>query len=130
MASPASFPHPGIDVSDTNLFREIAVRTAPLKPTQLDPVKLQKMLDATEDESKDDDLNKELRAKLARAKLAPQEKSRWPMTASQTVGWMWKDGMDEYKADLKWKSSMKTCEEVRYAQSYVMMSGKSPYAGK
>ncbi len=96
----------------------------PLKPTQLDPVELQKALDDDSDIKMDPELSK----KIADSKRLPQEKTKWPMTSNQIIGWMWKEGVKEHEDDKKWSQSLSSCAETRYAKAYVMMSGKSPYA--
>ena len=100
--------------------------TFTLKPSQVNPYELQKLLRSTTEQ---DDCNEpELKEKLKRARMAPQEKSKYPMTASQTVGWFWKEGRDDRKNDMKWFQPLNRSEEVKYAEAYVMMTGKSPYA--
>lgn len=100
------------------------------KPTQLDPVKLQTLLDQDPAERNETEEERELKTKIAEAQRTPQEKSKWPMTANQTLGWMWKEGLDGYAADKRWSQPLSSCAETRYAKAYVMMSGKSPYASK
>ena len=97
----------------------------PLKPTQLDPVALQKQLDAPAEDLK---MDPELSKKIADSKKTPQEKNKWPVTSAQRLGWLWQEGVKEHKGDARWNQSLSSCAETRYAKAYVMMSGKSPYA--
>ena len=97
----------------------------PLKPTQLDPVALQKQLDAPAEDLK---MDPELSKKIADSKKTPQEKNKWPVTSAQRLGWLWQEGVKEHEADARWNQSLSSCAETRYAKAYVMMSGKSPYA--
>ena len=55
-----------------------------------------------------------------------QEKSLWAATSSQEIGWYHGEAKDKDR----WFSGKHTCDETKYAQSYVMMSGVSPYADK
>jgi hypothetical protein len=96
----------------------------PLKPTQLDPVQLQKTLDDDSAIVMDPELSK----KIADARKTPQEKTKWPMTSNQKIGWMWKEGVTQFEGDRKWSASLASCAETKYAESYYMMAGKSPYA--
>jgi hypothetical protein len=99
----------------------------PLKPTQLDPVQLQKQLDAPDDSSK---MDPELTKKIADSRKTPQEKNKWPITSSERIGWLWKEGVKEHKDDKRWKKPLASCEETKYAKAYVMSMGKSPYAAQ
>jgi hypothetical protein len=96
----------------------------PLKPTQLDPFALQRTLDSGSQAQMDPELSK----KIEDSRKTPQEKSKWPMTASQRIGWLWQEGVKEHEADKKWSQSLVSCDETKYAKAYVMMSGKSPFA--
>jgi len=96
----------------------------PLKPTQLNPYELQKTLDSGSEAHMDPELSK----KIEDSRKTPQEKSKWPMTANQRIGWLWKEGVKEHEDDKKWSQSLSSCAETRYAKAYVMMSGKSPFA--
>ena len=106
--------------------KTLELNTYPLKPSQMDPYKLQQLLRNTN--ADDDCTDPELKEKLQRASMMPQEKNRFPMTASQTVGWFWKEGREDRKKDMKWFQPLNRSEEVKYAEAYVMMTGKSPYA--
>ncbi len=65
----------------------------------------------------------ELMALLARSTLMPQEKTEWPVTASQDLGWHWKEARPQ-----KWRFPRNRCADTRYAEAYASMSGVSPYA--
>ena len=135
-------------IAKNQIWREILMRERKQAPTHgkftinpkkldtltakchhINPVELQKDVEdlGTREET---DEARELREKMEESLRTPQEKSKWPMTSSQTLGWMWQEGQDNYKQNQRWNQSLSSCEETRYAKAYVMMSGKSPYASK
>lgn len=91
-------------------------------PEHQDPNKLLAAVDQHED-TEDDQQLKDIITKSLRP---PQEKSLWAATSSQEIGWYHAEGKDRDR----WFSGKSTCDETKYAQSYVMMSGVSPYADK
>lgn len=100
------------------------------KPQHINPMKLQQEVSADQSEKIEKAEARELRLKMEESLRTPQEKSKWPMTSNQTLGWMWKEGVENFKHNKRWNQSLSSCEETRYAKAYVMMSGKSPYASK
>ena len=103
--------------------------TLTAKCHHINPVELQRDSDGQGSAGESEEA-KELRMRMEDALRAPQEKSKWPMTSNQTLGWMWQEGQDNYIRNKRWNQSLSSCEETRYAKAYVMMSGKSPYASK
>lgn len=104
----------------------IAKNRVPKKPMAYNPFELTEMLRNEEKCKAHSD--PELQRLIEESNQLPTEKYKWPMTANQVIGWQADEGVEEYKKDKKWSSSLNKCEEVKYAESYVMMSGKSPYA--
>ena len=49
------------------------------------------------------------------------------MTGSQTIGWSWKVGNENFKKDQRWRAVHKQSDIVSYADNYVLSFGKSPY---
>jgi hypothetical protein len=104
--------------------------TLTAKCHHINPMELQKEVEMDPDSREETDEARELREKMEESLRPPQEKSKWPMTSNQTLGWMWQEGQDNYNQNKRWNQSLSSCEETRYAKAYVMMSGKSPYASK
>nr|ADI21420.1 hypothetical protein [uncultured gamma proteobacterium HF0010_26J14] len=106
--------------------KKMSENTYTSKPSQVDPYKLQHLLRTTNAE--DDTSDPEMKEKIARANMMPQERDKYPRTSNDVVGWFYKKGAEQRKKDLKWFQNLNRCDEVKYAESYIMMAGKSPYA--
>eukprot|EP00500_Bicosoecida_sp_ms1_P004354 CAMPEP_0203807772 /NCGR_PEP_ID=MMETSP0115-20131106/1245_1 /ASSEMBLY_ACC=CAM_ASM_000227 /TAXON_ID=33651 /ORGANISM="Bicosoecid sp, Strain ms1" /LENGTH=195 /DNA_ID=CAMNT_0050716457 /DNA_START=25 /DNA_END=609 /DNA_ORIENTATION=+ len=77
-----------------------------------------------EPEAKDDDPDfVSLKTTLRKAQEVPTDKFDFPATASQEIGWYWKDNVRE-----KYMHARTKCTETKYAESYYAMAGTSPYA--
>ena len=99
--------------------------TYTLKPSQVNPYELQHLLRTTSKE--DDTTDPEMKEKIARANMMPQE--RQVPTDIQRCCWLvLRQRCRAKKKDLKWFQNLNRCDEVKYAESYIMMAGKSPYA--
>ena len=75
-----------------------------------------------------DDVDKELDERLGEASAVPKKKYRFPMTAAQEIGWDLEEFKQPEGVNTKVTNKKKGCFETSYANSYVTMTGKSPYA--
>ena len=67
-----------------------------------------------------------LQQKLEALKREPKKKFNYPQTAAQELGW---DMDTEYAHHVpRYGNNMVTCAETQYANSYVTMTGRSPFA--
>ena len=106
--------------------KKMSENTYPLKPNQMDPYKLQSLLRTTD--AKNDTTDPEMKEKIRRSNMMPQERDKYPRTSNDVVGWFYEKGAEQRKRDLKWFQNLNRSDEVKYAESYIMMAGKSPYA--
>ena len=60
--------------------------------------------------------------------MLPKKKFHYPMTSAQEVGWDMDTDFDTYKPKYKFNKEM--CNECKYANDYVTMTKRSPYAAK
>ena len=102
------------------LFIVIAITQ---KPTQVDPRQSataeRNPIDAEEE-------LKVLHQKLESLKRIPKKKFNYPQTAAQELGW---DMDTEFQAHKpKYGINKRSCPETQYANSYVTMTTKSPFA--
>ena len=72
------------------------------------------------------EVDEELSALLKTASEPPRKKYPLPQTSAQEIGW----DNDEIKVKPTWGHGKLTCSETNYANSYVTMAGKSPYASE
>ena len=69
---------------------------------------------------------KVLQAKLEALKRAPKKKFNYPQTAAQELGW---DMDTEFSTHApRYGNNKKLCAETNYAESYVTMTMRSPFA--
>ena len=68
-----------------------------------------------------------LKAKLESLKAVPKKKFNYPMTSAQEIGWDM-DGEDYEVHRPKYAHNKAMCTETRYADSYVTMTSRSPFA--
>ena len=92
----------------------------PLKPGEMDPSKPGKYTQSRGGEGG------ELPEGLKRSQMAPREKSDFPMTEAQELGW----DASEAKLNKRWYYTRESSEVTKYASAYVAMAGISPYADK
>ena len=73
----------------------------------------------------EDDI-KELKEKLDALKKVPKSKFNLPMTTNQEIGWDMDTEMNNHRAIQTLNKNL--CEETKYANSYVKMTTRSPFA--
>ena len=71
---------------------------------------------------------KVLKAKLDSLAQKPKQKFAYPVTSAQELGWDMDTEFSVYKPKYQFNKAL--CSETAYANSYVTMSGVSPYAAK
>ena len=71
---------------------------------------------------------KVLKAKLDSLAQKPKQKFAYPVTSAQELGWDMDTEFDVNRPKYKFNKAL--CAETSYANSYVTMSGVSPYAAK
>ena len=71
---------------------------------------------------------KVLKAKLDSLAQKPKQKFAYPVTSAQELGWDMDTEFNVYKPKYQFNKAL--CNETSYANSYVTMSGVSPYAAK
>mmetsp|Transcript_7236 Transcript_7236/g.6351 ORF Transcript_7236/g.6351 Transcript_7236/m.6351 type:complete len:143 (+) Transcript_7236:51-479(+) len=76
-----------------------------------------------EDEEREMD---ELKKKLTSLTAVPKNKYTFPLTANQEVGWDHQENLELFRP--KQPYSKKMCPETKYADNYVTMTKRSPYA--
>ena len=107
--------------NETDLTSRLLVVAITEKPTTVKQVSKQDAL-TTEEELK------VLKAKLDSLAQKPKQKFAYPVTSAQELGW---DMDTEFEVNRpKYKYNKALCAETSYANSYVTMSGVSPYAAK
>ena len=91
------------------------------KPTQVDP-----RVDATTAVADAGEELKQLQDKLEQLKKQPKKKFNYPQTAAQELGW----DMDcEFNTHApRYGMNKSLCAETAYANSYVTMTKRSPFA--
>ena len=94
------------------------------KPTQVSPAILAAASEAIRDNN-DQDL-KVLQQKLESLKQIPKKKFNYPQTAAQELGWDMDTMFDTHKP--KYGLNKRECAECTYANSYVTMTSRSPFA--
>ena len=77
-------------------IQTISRATVPPKPCQVDPFALAEKLRTT-DPSQDSAADPEIEQIMKASMRPPQEKFKFPMTGSQTIGWSWKVGNENFK---------------------------------
>jgi hypothetical protein len=85
------------------------------------------------EETKDysEGLSQEVKDKLLNSTAPPKAKSFYPQTSNQEVGWdadMVICTQPQFKQT--WNYTKPSCEETRYASTYITMTRKSPYSSK
>ena len=68
----------------------------------------------------------ELKTKLNTLTAVPKKKYPYPLTANQEVGWDHQENLQLFRP--KNVHSKKSCPETKYADNYVTMTKRSPYA--
>jgi|EP00505_MAST-04D_sp_SCG-Rhode-Island_P001499 hypothetical protein len=106
--------------------KAIALSTVTPKPQSVNPFALAEKLRTT-DPSQDSAADPEVEKIMKEAARPPQEKYKFPQTGGQAIGWSWKDGVEEYEIDRKWRATHAQSEIVSYVDNYVLSFGKSPY---
>lgn len=76
--------------------------------------------------SVDDLIKLDLRKRLKDAGKMPQDKSEFPRTEAEEIGWFF----DEAKGKEKYYYPKCNCKETLYATAYVKANGVSPYSCK
>ena len=66
-----------------------------------------------------------LRELLKASTRTPQEKSDYPVSGTQAIGWFHGEVVDTVP-----RMPKNSCQEVKYAESYVAMTGLNPYMKK
>ena len=92
------------------------------KPTQVDPRVSQA---ATSDGDVEAELQL-LNTKLESLKKAPKKKFNYPQTAAQELGWDMDEEFQNHKP--AYNVGKRLCPETQYANSYVTMTTRSPFA--
>ena len=90
------------------------------KPTRVKPTDQPQMGETTEA-----DLI-ELKEKLDALKRVPKSKNNLPMTTNQELGWDMDTEFKTHKPSYGFNKTM--CNECKYANSYVTMTSRSPFA--
>jgi hypothetical protein len=101
----------------SNRFAVIAISD---KPTSMKPLVKNK-----------NEKNEELvilQQKLDTLTMLPKKKYNYPMTSAQEIGWDMDTEFGVYKP--KYQFSKTECAECKYANDYVTMTKRSPYAAK
>lgn len=81
----------------------------------------------TEEEMKSTEAElKVLKDKLDTLAMLPKKKFAYPVTSAQELGWDMDTEFNTYKPKYTYNKAM--CTETKYADSYVTMTKKSPYA--
>ena len=96
------------------------------KPTQVDPRNDATKLSAASGGADAEQELAVLKAKLDSLKRQPKKKFNYPQTAAQELGW---DMDTEFKAHApNYGKNKALCAETAYANSYVTMTTRSPFA--
>lgn len=90
------------------------------KPTQTDPRKEVNVTGDAEEELA------QLQAKLESLKRQPKKKFNYPQTAAQELGWDMDTEFNHHAP--KYGLNKASCPETQYANSYVTMTTRSPFA--
>ena len=69
-----------------------------------------------------------LQAKLETLNQLPKKKFNYPMTSAQEVGWDMDTEFGTYKPKYRFNKAL--CNECKYANDYVTMTRRSPYAAQ
>ena len=79
-------------------------------------------------ENEEDQNLKILQQKLDTLSMLPKKKYHYPMTSAQEVGWDMDTEFGTYKPRYSFNKEM--CKECKYADDYVTMTKRSPFAAK
>ena len=95
------------------------------KPNGIRPTDYQKVEEVKKD-SEDEKIGRELKDKLTTFSAIPKKKYPLPQTSSQEIGW----DNEEFHFKPMANVNKTQCKEVQYANSYVTMTRRSPYAAE